>query len=65
VLAPDYHTGRFIPENPVAHEPATERDVDLGIDALLRVSDVRPGPIAVVGISRGGYHAALLGVRRP
>jgi carboxymethylenebutenolidase len=64
VLAPDYHTGRFIPENPVAHDPATERDVELGIDALTRVPGVRPGPVGVVGISRGGYHAALLGVRR-
>ena len=64
VLAPDYHTARFIPENPVAHDPATERDVELGIDVLTRVPGVRAGPIGVVGISRGGYHAALLGVRR-
>jgi len=65
VLAPDYHTARFIPENPIAHDPATERDVELGIDYLKGLRDVRPGPLGVVGISRGGYHAALLGVRRP
>ena len=65
VLAPDYHTARFIPENPIAHDPATEKDVELGIDYLKGLRDVRPGPLGVVGISRGGYHAALLGVRRP
>jgi len=64
VLPPDYHTGRFIPENPVAHDPATEQDVERGIDYLTSAPGVRAGRIGVVGISRGGYHAALLGVRR-
>jgi len=65
VLAPDYHTGRFIPENPVAHDSATEKDVERGIDYLTSAPGVRAGRIGVVGISRGGYHAVLLGVRRP
>jgi carboxymethylenebutenolidase len=64
VLAPDYHTARFIPENPVVHDPATEADVERGLDHLLSLPSVRRGPVGVVGISRGGYHAALLGVRR-
>jgi carboxymethylenebutenolidase len=65
VLAPDYHTGRFIPENPIAHDPATERDVERGIDALGSVREARADRIGVVGISRGGYHMLLLAVRRP
>lgn len=65
VLAPDYHTGRFIPENPVAHDPKTEIDVERGLEYLKSVDRVRSGRVGVVGISRGGYHAALLGVRRP
>jgi carboxymethylenebutenolidase len=65
VLAPDYHTGRMIPENPIEHDPATERDVERGLDHLKGLPGVRPGPLGVVGLSRGGYHAALLGVRRP
>jgi carboxymethylenebutenolidase len=65
VLAPDYHLGRFITENPVPHDPATERDVERGLDYLKALPAVRPGRLGVVGISRGGYHAALLGVRRP
>lgn len=64
VLAPDYHLARFITENPIEHDPATEADVERGVDYLRAVPGVRPGPIGVVGISRGGYHAALLGVRR-
>jgi carboxymethylenebutenolidase len=64
VLAPDYHTGRFIPENPIDHDPATEQDVERGIDYLKTVPGVRVEKIAVVGLSRGGYHAALLAVRR-
>lgn len=65
VLAPDYHSGRMIAENPVAHDPATEGDVERGLDHLRALPRVRPGPLGVVGLSRGGYHAALLGVRRP
>src|SRR3990170_2511483 len=65
VLAPDYHTGRFIPENPIDHDPATEKDVERGLDFLKTVPGVRADRVAVVGLSRGGYHAALLAVRRP
>jgi carboxymethylenebutenolidase len=65
VLAPDYHSGRFIPDNPVEHDTATEADVERGIDALLADPAVRGRQVAIVGLSRGGYHAALLGVRRP
>jgi carboxymethylenebutenolidase len=65
VLAPDYHTGRFIPENPVEHDPATERDVERGLDVLKRLPEVRGNRVGVVGISRGGYHMVLLAVRRP
>lgn len=64
VLAPDYHTGRFIPENPIEHDPATEKDVERGLDYLKTVSGVRADRVAVVGLSRGGYLAALLAVRR-
>ena len=64
VLAPDYHTGRFIPENPIEHDPATEKDVELGLEFIKSVPNVRSQKVCVVGISRGGYHAALLAVRR-
>jgi len=65
VLAPDYHTGRFIQENPIAHDPATEGDVERGLDFLKTVRETRTDRIGVVGISRGGYHMVRLAVRRP
>lgn len=65
LLAPDYHTGRFIPELPIEHDQATERDVELGLDFLKTVPNVKADRVGVVGSSRGGYHMALLAVRRP
>jgi carboxymethylenebutenolidase len=64
VLAPDYHSPRFIPAWPEAHDPATEKDVELALDFLKTVRDVRGERVCVVGISRGGYHAVLLAARR-
>ncbi len=64
VIAPDYHSPRFIPAWPIEHDPATERDVELAIDALRKIPEVRADRICVVGFSRGGYHAVLLAARR-
>jgi len=65
VLAPDYHTGRFIPENPIEHDPATEQDVERGLDFFKGVPGAKADRVGVVGLSRGGYHMVLLAVRRP
>lgn len=64
VIAPDYHSPRFIPGWPIEHDPATERDVELAIDVLKKIPEVRSERICVVGFSRGGYHAVLLAARR-
>lgn len=64
VIAPDYHSPRFIPAWPIEHDPATEKDVELAIDALKKIPEVRSDRICVVGFSRGGYHAVLLAARR-
>ena len=64
VLAPDYHSPRFIPAWPVEHDPETERDVELALDYLKTVPEARSDRVCVVGISRGGYHAVLLAARR-
>jgi carboxymethylenebutenolidase len=65
VLAPDYHSPRFIPTWPESHDPATEKDVELALDFLKTVREVRGDKVCVVGVSRGGYHAVLLAARRP
>ena len=64
VIAPDYHSPRFIPAWPIEHDPATEKDVELAIDALKKVPEVRSDRLCVAGFSRGGYHAVLLAARR-
>lgn len=64
VIAPDYHSPRFIPAWPIEHDPATEKDVELAIDALKTVPEVRSDRVCVAGFSRGGYHAVLLAARR-
>jgi len=64
VIALDYHSPRFIPAWPIEHDPATERDVELAIDALKKIPEVRSDRICVAGFSRGGYHAVLLAARR-
>jgi len=64
VIAPDYHSPRFIVAWPETHDPETERDVELALDALKKVPEVRSDRVCVVGISRGGYHAVLLAARR-
>lgn len=64
VLAPDYHSPRFIPTWPERHDPDTEKDVELALDYLKTVREVRGERVCVVGVSRGGYHAILLAARR-
>jgi carboxymethylenebutenolidase len=64
VIAPDYHTGRLIPDSPIPHDPETETDVERALDFLKTLPGVRADRVVAVGLSRGGYHAALLGVRR-
>lgn len=64
VIAPDYHSPRFIAAWPVEHDPATEKDVELAIDALRNIPEVHADRICVAGFSRGGYHAVLLAARR-
>lgn len=65
VLAPDWQKGRLIDRWPVPHDPATEGDVEAALDALLGRAEVCKGPVAVVGISRGGYYALRLAAKRP
>lgn len=64
VVAPDWQSGRFIERWPAAHDPATELDVEAGLDHLLQRGDVCRGPVGVVGLSRGPYYAVRLAAKR-
>jgi carboxymethylenebutenolidase len=65
VVAPDWQSGRFLERWPVAHDPATEGDVEAALELLRAAKDACPGPVAVLGISRGGYYALRLAATRP
>ncbi len=64
VLAPDWQAGRFIERWPSAHDPATENDVEAGLDALMALPESCRMPVGVVGYSRGGYYSIRLAARR-
>jgi carboxymethylenebutenolidase len=65
VAAPDWQSGRFLERWPVPHDPATEGDVEAALDLLLASKDACRGPVAVLGVSRGGYYALRLAAKRP
>jgi len=65
VLAPDWQKGRLIERWPLAHDPATEDDVEAALVALLHHPAACKGPAGIVGISRGPYYAIRLAAKRP
>jgi carboxymethylenebutenolidase len=64
VALPDWHSGRMIERWPTAHDPATEADVEAGLDHLLRHPKACRGPVGVVALSRGPYYAIRLAAKR-
>lgn len=62
VMAPDLFSARFIEAMPVAHDPATEKDAEAALDALLARSDVATRRACIVAHTRGGYLALRLAV---
>lgn len=63
VLAPDWQSGRLIEPWPIAHDPATEMDVALGLEHLKTMPQARPSEKRTVyGYSRGGYYAVRIAV---
>jgi carboxymethylenebutenolidase len=65
VIAPDWQKGRLIDRWPVPHDPATEGDVEVALDALLARPEACKGPAGIVGVSRGPYYALRLAAKRP
>lgn len=65
VMAPDWQKGRLLDRWPVPHDPETEGDVGVALDALLRHPKACKGPAGLVGLSRGPYYALRLAARRP
>ena len=57
VLAPNLYAARFIENQPVSHDPATEGDLGAGLDHLLSLPDVSTSRACLASHTRGGYYA--------
>jgi carboxymethylenebutenolidase len=64
VLAPDLYAARMIEVMPVRHDPATEGDLEAGVDALLRLPDVATSKLCLASHTRGGYYTLKVAVSR-
>ena len=62
VLAPDLYQARFISKFPIEHLPATETDLNAGVDFLLKQPDVSTSRICLYSHTRGGYYALKVAV---
>ncbi len=63
VLAPDVYAARFIDTLPLTHDPATEGDVDAGVDFLLARKDISTSKICLYSHTRGGYYTLKVAVK--
>lgn len=64
VVMPDWQSGRMIERWPAEHNPATETDVEAGMDYLMKLPNACKQPIGIVGQSRGPYYAIRLAAKR-
>lgn len=64
VVAPDWLSGHMIERWPSEHNPATELDVEAGLDYLLRMPEACRIPVGIVALSRGPYYAIRLADKR-
>lgn len=64
VVMPDWQAGRMIERWPSEHDPATEGDVELALDYLLRHPQACRMPVGIVAQSRGPYYAIRLAAKR-
>lgn len=62
VYAPDLFTGRFIPKMPIEHDYAIEGDLNAGLDAFLKLPDLKGNKVCTYSHTRGGYFTLKLAV---
>jgi carboxymethylenebutenolidase len=64
VFAPDLYTGRLISKYPIEHDYVLEDDLDKGVDAMLKMPDLRGNKICAYSHTRGGYYTLKLAVTK-
>jgi len=64
VVAPEWQSGRMIERWPSEHSPATELDVEAGLNYLMSLPQACKTPVGIVALSRGPYYAIRLAAKR-
>lgn len=64
VFAPDLFSGRFISKYPIEHDYALEEDLNKGVDAFLKLPDIKGKKICTYSHTRGGYYTLKLAVTK-
>jgi carboxymethylenebutenolidase len=64
VVAPEWQSGRMIERWPAEHNPATELDVEAGLNYLMAMPEACKIPVGIVALSRGPYYAIRLAAKR-
>lgn len=64
VYAPDLYTARFIPKNPNEHDYVLEDDLNAGLNAFLKLPDIRGKKVCAYSHTRGGYYTLKLAVSK-
>lgn len=62
VFAPDIYGANFMDPYPLEHDPALERDVGAGVDALLLRKDISSKKVCFYSHTRGGYYTLMAAV---
>jgi carboxymethylenebutenolidase len=56
VFAPDIYKAHFLGTHPVEHDYALEKDIDAGVDVLLKRKDISSKQACLYSHTRGGYY---------
>ena len=60
VFAPDIYKAHFLGTHPIAHDYALEKDINAGVDVLLKRRDINTSRACFYSHTRGGYYTLKL-----
>jgi carboxymethylenebutenolidase len=60
VFAPDIYKAHFLGTHPIEHDYALEKDINAGVDVLLKRDDISTTRACIYSHTRGGYYSLKL-----
>lgn len=60
VFAPDIYKAHFLGTHPIEHDYALEKDINAGVDVLLKRDDISTRRACIYSHTRGGYYSLKL-----